>query len=580
MLRLLTAKLDYFIHPSRKVDLVATYRSQLTVGILLGVVLSIPLTLVTPIRQGQFITVVIALAVVAGLTAVLVHYRAYGKHEAAVTTLLSVSTLGVVGTIAITGGIESLFVPYLLVNPVVSLALQGSRHAGRWMAVPVVVLLGVTLNDHFAWMDLGSDNIIAGPLPFVLNMLLLLAYIGGLAWFMERLSMVHREHLVDARARADDANRAKSAFLANMSHELRTPMNGVLGLTQVLLEDDTFSEAQRGHLQLIHDSGHSLVGLLNDILDLSKVEAGRLVVEDIPWTPAHRVQQIVQLHAHSARCKGIRLVLEPVDDGVPAQVMGDPTRVRQVLGNLIGNAVKFTTIGEVRVRVEVGESELRFTIQDTGPGIDPAQQESLFQPFVQADSSTARRHGGTGLGLTISRRLAHLMDGRITVDSALGEGSRFTLHLPLRPAPIALEAPVQSRRLTGGELDGLHVLVVEDVRVNQVVAMATLAQLGCTTELAEDGPTALAMLRSGRTWSVVLMDWHLPGIDGLEVTRLARLDGYEAPIVGLTASVRREDREQVLQSGMDGYLGKPYNQTDLQRVILTAMDARKAQSVA
>ncbi len=519
----------------------------------------------------------IALAVVAALVGVLVHYRAYGKHEAAVTTLLSVGTLGVVGTIATAGGIESVFVPYLLVNPVVSLALSGSRHAGRWMAVPVVVLLGVTLHHHFGWMDLGSDNIIAGPLPFMLNMLLLLAYIGGLAWFMERLSMVHREHLVDARAHADDANRA---FLASMSHELRTPMNGVLGLTQVLLKDDTFSEAQRGHLQLIHDSGHSLVGLLNDILDLSKVEAGRLVVEDIPWTPARRVQQIVQLHAHSARGKGVRLVLEPFDDGVPAQVMGDPTRVRQVLGNLIGNAVKFTTIGEVRVRVDVGESELRFIIQDTGPGIDPAQQESLFQPFVRVDSSTARRHGGTGLGLTISRRLAHLMDGRITVDSALGEGSRFTLHLPLRPAPIALEAPVQSRRLTGGELDGLHVQVVEDVPVNQVVAMARLAQLGCTAELAEDGPTALAMLRSGRTWSVVLMDWHLPGIGGLEVTRLARLDGYEAPIVGLTASVRREDREQVLQSGMDGYLGKPYNQTDLQRVILAAMDARKAQSVA
>jgi len=363
---------------------------------------------------------------------------------------------------------------------------------------------------------------------------------------------------------AQAANQAKSSFLAMMSHELRTPMNGVLGMAHALELTD-LSPRQRDYVQTLLRSGGGLMTILNDVLDLAKIEAGRFDIEARPFEPREQLAKVIELWGPAAAEKGLRLDCE-VGEGVPDWVLGDGARVRQILLNLISNAVKFTAAGEVRLTVSaVGDGRLEFRVSDTGPGMDAETQARLFHGFTQADSSIARRFGGTGLGLAISRELARLMDGDITLESRLGEGSRFTLSLPLPAAQIApgASSPAKADRAQ----DAMRVLVVDDNQTNQEVARALLQAVGVSVAVASGGSEALDALADGQ-FDMVFMDIHMPGMSGIEALAAIRSGAFAAvPVIALTADAMAGERERLLALGFDGYLSKPIDPTALLRAL-------------
>lgn len=375
---------------------------------------------------------------------------------------------------------------------------------------------------------------------------------------------------LEAQTRAaETANQAKSAFLAMMSHELRTPMNGVLGMAHAL-QRTNLTARQAEHVATLLRSGGGLMAILNDILDLAKIEAGRFDIEDRPFDLNQTVGRAVELWMPTAAEQGLALICD-ISPDVPIWVSGDDTRLRQVLQNLLSNALKFTAAGEVRLSVApAGDGDrVAFTVADTGPGIEPAIQARLFEGFTQADSTIARRFGGTGLGLAISRNLARLMGGEIALESRLGEGSRFTLVLPLPPAsfntetastpvPEAKEAPVRA-------------LVVDDNETNQEVARALLEALGLTVETAASGEAGLKALEAS-AFDVVFMDIHMPGMSGIETLATIRSSrNGEIPVVALTADAMTGERERLLALGFNDYLSKPIEPAALVRTLgLTA----------
>jgi PAS domain S-box-containing protein len=376
--------------------------------------------------------------------------------------------------------------------------------------------------------------------------------------------------LVQAIERADReaqasmrASQAKSAFLASMSHEIRTPLNGVLGMAQILLGSELNGQ-QQDYAARILGSGRALMGLLDDILDFSKVEAGQLVLDAAPFQPRLLVDEVVELFQANAHAKDVVLSYE-LDPQVPEWLSGDPARLRQVLFNLVGNAVKFTAGGRVHVGIgSVGSPEtptLAISVSDTGIGIDADKLESIFHPFAQADASTTRRYGGTGLGLAISRQLVELMGGRISAESLPGKGSRFSVSIPL----VACAKPQESTPpvLSGDGIPSVplkaHVLVVEDNRVNQLVAVGMIRRLGGTTQVAENGAEAVACFKRER-FDLILMDWHMPVMDGLDATRAIRAvegAGRRTPILALTANAYDSQSQTCFEAGMDGVLTKP-----------------------
>ncbi|MEW5728648.1 MAG: ATP-binding protein [Pseudomonadota bacterium] len=376
----------------------------------------------------------------------------------------------------------------------------------------------------------------------------------------------------EARERAELAARAKSDFLAMMSHESRTPMNGILGMAR-LLADTPLDETQRDWLETISSSGAALLTILNDILDFSKLEAGKLTVERVAFDLRALVSRTLGLIQPKAEEKGLELSLDTAD-GVPQWAFGDPTRLRQILLNLLGNAVKFTNRGRVTLRVVATGPSVSFTVEDTGIGITPDQMSHLFTPFSQADGSISRRFGGTGLGLAICRRLAEVLGGTLTVTSAPGRGSAFTLDIPMpmaEPAPpVAEEVPI---------LPPLSILLAEDNPVNQKVAKASLVRLGHRVTVAEDG---LEAARLGETappghFDLVLMDMQMPRCGGLEATANIRALADPArarlPIVAMTANAMKEDAERCLAAGMNGYISKPVAPAELMRCIARALSA-------
>ncbi len=404
-----------------------------------------------------------------------------------------------------------------------------------------------------------------------------LVAIFGLAGYMAdavRLMRDAARALEKAEADALEASRAKSAFLAMMSHELRTPMNGVLGLAHAL-RGTPLDNRQAQYLESIEQSGHGLLTILNDILDLSKVEAGKLELEVAPFDIRKSAAQILLVWSETARLKGVDLVLE-VDPETPAWLAGDDARVRQILRNLVSNALKFTEAGRVSVHVVAIPDGLLLAVSDTGVGMNVEQCARLFTPFSQGDRSTARRFGGTGLGLAICRQLATMMGGEIGVESTPGQGSTFTVRLAL---PTAVAPDEDDDAAPSLDLAGARVLVVDDNRVNQMVARAILEAAGVAVATADDGHTALARLR-GEDFDVVLMDVHMPVMDGVETVRRIRAgEGGRIgmPVVALTADAMVGDAERLLAQGFDDAHPKPIQPAGL---LATVASLRRAPTPA
>ncbi len=391
----------------------------------------------------------------------------------------------------------------------------------------------------------------------------------------------HQEALTESVQAAEAANRAKSSFLANMSHEIRTPLNAILGLGQ-LLERTRLEPQQRETVHKIRVSGQILLTLINDILDLSKIESGELNLEVVPFSLGDVLDEVAGLLDDQASARGTRLTFDPIPSAVPNGLIGDPFRLRQILLNLLTNALKFTEAGEVGLAVrlvsqpEPASVQLRFEVRDTGIGMTPEVLGRLFVPFTQADQSTTRRFGGTGLGLSIVKELTDAMAGSVAAESRPGVGSTFSVELPFRvqatrstPTDTAAQAP--AARPDGGWLAGVRALVVDDNDINLEVAAHLLETEGAVVSTGTNGADALAWLRDpAHRVDVVLMDVQMPVMDGNETVRRIRSEPALAglPVVALTAGALQSEREQSLRAGMDDYLTKPLDLRQVVEVVL------------
>jgi len=370
-------------------------------------------------------------------------------------------------------------------------------------------------------------------------------------------------------------SQAKGEFLANMSHEIRTPMNGVIGTLQ-LLEDTSLSPEQKEFVDTAHKSADALLAILNDILDLSKIEAGKLSFENIAFDLSQIINDIVVLYSLKAEQQGVFMSQE-FDSALPGALMGDPTRIRQIIVNLVSNALKFTDKGEVKIGVDVISSkanhvDLKVSVSDTGIGIPQGAQQTLFNAFTQADGSTTRKYGGTGLGLAIVSQLVEMMDGELGVDSVEGEGATFWFTATFQCTDTVVDVVTES--IVSNEVTVLNakILLVEDNPINQMVAQKMLEKLGLKAEQANNGVEALKLLGE-QAYDLVLMDCQMPEMDGFDATREIRkleiksINQNVLPIVAMTANVMSGDRERCLEVGMDDYIGKPVQRDQLESVL-------------
>jgi len=468
-------------------------------------------------------------------------------------------------------------VAFVMIYPL--LMLTAFRAGPAWVAASVlaVAFCAIACTAH----GLGPIAMLAGQAPYLaqfMSQLFVISIVVSAIPMTSALSDSNRDaerlkrvHAVaqTARAAAEAANHAKSQFLANMSHEIRTPLNGVLGMAQAM-ENDSLTDLQRERLDVVRRSGDMLLAILNDILDLSKIEAGKLKLEAAPFDLDELARGAHATFTALANKKGLSFNLT-VEAGAAGAYLGDSTRVRQILYNLVANALKFTETGEVRVNLFGLPRGFGMKVEDTGIGIEADRMTHLFQKFEQADASTTRRFGGTGLGLSICRDLAHLMGGAITVESRVGQGSVFTVTLPLErcaapaksvPEPAAREVS-QSERVERS----LKVLAAEDNPVNQIVIKTLLHQAGVHPVLVADGKAALDAWEA-EDWDIILMDMQMPIMDGLGATRAIRAREADTgrprtPIVALTANVMAHQIASYNEAGMDRFVGKPIEVTEL-----------------
>ncbi|MDP1825615.1 MAG: ATP-binding protein [Archangium sp.] len=451
-------------------------------------------------------------------------------------------------------GVGSLF--WIILAPLIALPIGGRRAGWITLVLSAVMMMLGLLAIEYHWVSpfMSAERPIEIRLTSLLGVLLASFFLTRAYELETQASILALETqngaLLRAEAEAARASRAKSDFLATISHEIRTPLNGVTGMIS-LLRDETDPERLRDGLRIIQQSSDALLSVISDVLDFSKIESNRLELEAVPVSVEHTLRVVVELFQTTAAERGddLELTIEP---GVPPWIRGDPTRLRQVVLNLVANAVKFTAAGRVGLRASVAAGRLAIEVADTGIGMSKEVRQRLFEPFVQADASTTRRYGGTGLGLVISRRLVEGMGGTLTVESEPGQGSCFTVSLPIEvaeapAAPIAVQPRGPALRA---------VLVVEDNFVNQMVVVRLLEKLGHRVMVANDGAQGLALAEEHR-FDLVLMDCHMPVMDGYDATRRMRARGDLTPVFALTASVTTEDREQCLRAGMTGVLSKP-----------------------
>ncbi|MGA0612930.1 ATP-binding protein [Caldimonas sp. KR1-144] len=445
--------------------------------------------------------------------------------------------------------------------------------------------------------DFGAQARASSMRGFALIFGVMLLLYGGLLLVVRRgarvierqrrsLYEVH-QHLVDAKQAAERASRSKSAFLANMSHEIRTPLHGMLGLA-ALLQQSSLSSVQSRYVASLESSGKALLRIINDVLDLSKIEADRMTIEETEFDLRAMVEEVASLMSPTARQKGLEWHTE-IDAGLPHVVRGDPVRLQQVLTNLVGNAIKFTDRGSVRLIVSAwrrGSSDVRFSVVDSGVGMAAEALDRVFEPFIQADASTSRRYGGTGLGLAIVAGIVKTMGGRIDVRSAPGAGSafHFICTLPRVEAPQPPPAATADAPSPASAAPALRrFLLAEDNPVNQLYAQALLARMNHDVCIVSNGREAVETWSSQGPFDAILMDCHMPECDGYQAARtireIERSRGLpRTPIIAVTASVMTEDRAECLQHGMDAVLGKPFSPQELEQALGdSALEALRAQ---
>jgi CheY-like chemotaxis protein/nitrogen-specific signal transduction histidine kinase len=376
--------------------------------------------------------------------------------------------------------------------------------------------------------------------------------------------------IVKAKLEAEDARKTQEQFLANMSHEIRTPMNGIIGMTQLMSGTD-LSEEQKEYIETIKESAGNLLVIINDILDFTKIVAGKILIEHVDYNFKDVINNSIKIAGFKAEEKGISLISE-IDKNIHPVLIGDPVRLNQILINLIGNSVKFTEKGEVRVKVNLLEEhkntvKLKFSIQDTGIGISADKLNSIFESFTQASANTTRKYGGTGLGLTITRQLIELQGGTIDVSSEVGVGSTFSFSLTLRKGNtnnVSTENTANTKQ--SHAFTDIQILLVEDNLINQKVASYTLTKQGAQVEIANHGKEAIMMVEK-KKYDVILMDIHMPEMDGFEATHYIRNSIKDSisktPIIAMTASALVSERAKCLASGMNDYISKPFQAKEL-----------------